>query len=214
MSQHSTRPAGRLLTCGLIAGPLFMATSVVVGLTRAGFDLGHQPISFLTLGPLGWIQRLDFVVTGLLVLAFAAGLRRASTARSGRWAAAFAGGLGVGLVIAGAFPPDPGFGYPPGTPDGTPQHLTYRSALHGVGFTVAFVSFALLCAVSARRAATERRWPWLAYSALTAVAVLALGLSGGNAGIAVRDLVAAALLWSWVAVFASVRAPLKSLTAQ
>jgi hypothetical membrane protein len=202
MSHHPNPPARRLLTCGLIAGPLFLGLSVIQGLTRDGFDLGHQPISFLSLGALGWIQRLNFIVAGLLVIGFAAGLRRAPAVPAGRWASAFAGALGLGLVIAGIFAPDPGFGYPPGTPDGSPAHLTYRSALHGVGFTLAFLAFVLLCVVFARRAAKERRWVWFASTTLTAVAVLSLTSVGGDSSIAVRDLVAAGLLWIWLAAVA------------
>jgi len=68
----TTAPDARataLLQCGLYAGPVFLATSLVQGLTRAGFDLSHQPVSFLSLGSLGWLQRANFVVAGLLALA-------------------------------------------------------------------------------------------------------------------------------------------------
>src|SRR6266487_4037678 len=136
---HIDSLARRLVSCGALAGPLFLAVAIVQGLIRPGFDLDHQPISFLSLGGLGWVQQSNFVLAGLLMIAFAIGVRRVPNGLSSRRLAPSAlGGLGIGLIIAGVFPPDPGFGYPPGTPDGPPRHLTYHSTLHGLGFTLAF----------------------------------------------------------------------------
>ena len=44
--------------------------------TRDGFDLARHPLSLLSLGDLGWIQIANFVLSGLLFLACAAGMRR------------------------------------------------------------------------------------------------------------------------------------------
>ncbi|MEK8107959.1 DUF998 domain-containing protein [Micromonospora sp. M12] len=64
-----------LLAGGVLAGPLFGWWRRQV-LTRDGFDLSRQPLSLLALGDLGWIQTANFVLTGLLGLAGAVGLRR------------------------------------------------------------------------------------------------------------------------------------------
>jgi hypothetical protein len=66
-----------LLACGAFAGPLFVAVVVIQALTRNGYDLAEHPLSLLTLGDFGWIQSANFVVAGMLVGAFAVGLRRA-----------------------------------------------------------------------------------------------------------------------------------------
>jgi hypothetical membrane protein len=191
----------KLLTAGFIAGPLFLIISLIQGVMRQGFDLSHQPISFLSVGDLGWIQVVNFVVTGLLVLAFAVGVRRVLRGKpGGTFGPIFLAGLGLGLVVAGLFPPDPGFGYPPGTADGTPVHMTYHSAMHGVGFTLSFVSFVLAALVFARKDAKQGQWGQVIYTLVSAVAALMLSMTPGNDTIAVRDLIAAALLWLWVAV--------------
>jgi hypothetical protein len=190
-----------LVRCGALAGPLFMGAAVVQGLTRTGFDLDHQPISFLSLGSLGWVQRTNFVLAGLLMVAFAAGVRRILGAGPPRRLATISlGGLAVGLIIAGVFAPDPGFGYPRGTPDGTPKHLTYHSTLHGLGFTLSFICFALACIAFAHEAARRGRWFSVLATAVAAVAALALAVASGTSSVAVRDLVAAGILWSWVGV--------------
>jgi hypothetical protein len=67
----------RLLACGAIAGPLFVLVFLVEGATRANYDPLRLPVSSLELGPHGWTQSANFVVAGLLTLAFAVGLRRA-----------------------------------------------------------------------------------------------------------------------------------------
>lgn len=66
----------RLLTAGIVAGPLFLALWVLQAFIRDGFDPGRHPISLLSLGHLGWIQIANFVVTGALFVACAVGLRR------------------------------------------------------------------------------------------------------------------------------------------
>ena len=75
-SETITKGTRALLTCGLLAGPLFILLIVIQALTRPGFDLRRHPASMLSLGDLGWIQIANFMVSGLLIVAFAVGLRR------------------------------------------------------------------------------------------------------------------------------------------
>jgi hypothetical protein len=51
----------KLLFCGIVAGPLFIATSLIHAFTRTGFDLARHPISLLGLGSLGWVGMLHEV---------------------------------------------------------------------------------------------------------------------------------------------------------
>jgi Protein of unknown function (DUF998) len=75
-SATTTTGTRALLACGVVAGPLVVAVAVLQALTRQGFDPSRHPLSLLRLGALGWIQITNFVVAGLLVVAFAVGLRR------------------------------------------------------------------------------------------------------------------------------------------
>ena len=102
----------KLLWCGLIAGPLFAAVLLIAGATRPGFDAVRHPGSSLALGPGGWIQSANFVVAGVLSLAFAISLVFLRGTRKA-WMIAI---WGIGLVGAGIFVADPVSGYPPGTP--------------------------------------------------------------------------------------------------
>jgi hypothetical protein len=47
------------------------------GVHPSGVDLSRHPLSLLSLGDLGWIQIANFVVTGVLYVACAVGMRRA-----------------------------------------------------------------------------------------------------------------------------------------
>jgi uncharacterized protein DUF998 len=66
-----------LLVCGAIAGPLFTIAWAVEGATRANHNPLRHPVSSLELGDFGWTQMANFIVAGLLTLAFAVGLKRA-----------------------------------------------------------------------------------------------------------------------------------------
>jgi hypothetical protein len=84
-------PQGRvtrsLLGYGVLAGPFYIGVSLAQALTRNGFDLTRHEWSLLANGPGGWVQVLNLVLSGLMVVAAAAGFRRAlgkDAARSGR----------------------------------------------------------------------------------------------------------------------------------
>src|SRR5215831_19562279 len=116
-----TAEAG-LLACGAIAGPLFVTAFVVQGATRPDYNPIRHSISTLALGSaFGWIQILNFVLSGLLTLAFAVGVRRVLQPQKGStWGPLLIGLYAVGLLGAGVFVTDPDAGYTPGTPTKIP----------------------------------------------------------------------------------------------
>jgi hypothetical protein len=203
MEVTMSQKAGRgLLACGALAGPLFIAVVVVQALTRDGYNLGEHPLSLLTLGDLGWIQSANFVAAGVLVAAFAVGLRRALRGRGARSTPLLIGFFGLGLVVAGVFTPDPSLGFPPGAPEGTPDELSARAMLHGVGFAVAIGGLTFACLVFARRelAGGDRRWA--AYSVVSAAAALVLAMWPGEDGASIRYFVATIVAFTWTTAVA------------
>jgi hypothetical protein len=155
-----------LLACGAIAGPLFVIALLVEGATRADYNPLRHPVSSLQLGNLGWTQVVNFVVTGLLTLAFAVGIRRALRPLGGStWAPFLVAACGVGLIGAGLFPADPLSGYPPGPPD--QRVYSILGAFH-VGFSALFfLGLPAACFVFARRFAEWGSRDWGIYSALS-----------------------------------------------
>ena len=67
----------RLLLCGVIGPVIFVVSFVVQGALRSGYDALRHPVSSLSIGPAGWVQMATFWLTGLLIAAYAVGLRRA-----------------------------------------------------------------------------------------------------------------------------------------
>src|ERR1700754_1044163 len=128
----SARITRALLACGVAAGPLFVLLILGQAMTRDGFDPRRHPLSMLSLGEQGWIQITNFLISGLLVVASAAGLRRVLRPGSaGRtWGPLLIGVYGAALIWAGVFTTDPAEGYPPGTPDGGPVQFSWHGQLH------------------------------------------------------------------------------------
>lgn len=71
-----TKLTNALFVCGIIAGPFYIIVGLIQALTHPGFDLLRHDLSLLANGPLGWIQITNLVLSGVLVLAFALGMRR------------------------------------------------------------------------------------------------------------------------------------------
>ncbi|MEV0404350.1 DUF998 domain-containing protein [Actinoallomurus sp. NPDC050550] len=134
-----------LLACGVAAGPLFTAAYLLEGATRAHYKPLRHPVSSLALGDHGWTQTANFIVAGLLSLAFAVGLWRAGTSR---WGSLLVGVWAIGLLCAGIFRTDPVSGYPPGTPD-LLQHNTGHGTLHDLCSLIGFVALTAACIVLA-----------------------------------------------------------------
>jgi hypothetical protein len=144
--------ARSLLLCGVLAGPFYLAVALAQALARDGFDITRHAVSLLSLGALGWIQVANFVITGVLVLACAAGLRSVMRGeRGGTWGPILLGVYGAALVASGLFPADAGFGFPPGTPAGPPATMTTAGTLHFMVGGVGFMALIGACMVMARR---------------------------------------------------------------
>jgi Protein of unknown function (DUF998) len=201
---ETTKPTWALLACGVVAGPLFLAVALLQALTRDGFDLGRHPLSLLSLGELGWIQIANFVVAGLLTLAFAVGLRRVlHPGRGGTWGPLLIGAYGVGLIGGGVFLADAGAGFPPGAPAGAPEQLSWHGILHDVAHVLAFLSLIVACFVLARRFAALGQRRWAGYCVATGVALLGLMAWPDQDTVIVQLALAIALGWAWMSVLAA-----------
>jgi hypothetical protein len=196
------------LAAGVIAGPLFVIVGLTQAFTREGFDLRHHTLSLLENGDHGWIQIANFVVSGALFLACAVGMRAGLTSgRAGMWGPRLIAAFGVGMIAAGAFAPDPAFGFPPGTPDGKPSSVSWHGALHYTFASVAFLALIAACVVFARhfRALDERGWA-IGSALVGGLILVGVGsvASGSQTTVGNLTFAAAALLgFLWVSVLAA-----------
>ncbi|MFE8956725.1 DUF998 domain-containing protein [Streptomyces althioticus] len=162
-----------LLTCGAVAGPLFLGVGFIGGLTRTGFDFTRNAISQLSLGSLGWIQIASFLITGTLVITGAAGLRRAiGHTTGGTWAPRLVGVFGASFLLAGVFTADAGAGFPDGTPNG-PAALSGHGTVHMLSGTVGYVALCAAFFVLARHFTAQGQRGWALAYRLLPVGVIA-----------------------------------------
>ena len=208
-AHQACSPYGRitrsLLGYGVLAGPFYIAVSLAQGLTRDGFDLSRHEWSLLANGPSGWIQMLNLVLTGLMVVAAAVGFRRAlAKGRAGRWASRLLAVYGVALVAAGGFRADPMNGFPVGTPDGPPAQPTLHGTLHiaagGVGF-LALVAATWLLAARFRQDGRRRQATWTrATGAVFLVAFAGIASGATSPAVNLAFTAAVVLTWAWLSL--------------
>src|SRR5215217_9596814 len=160
-----------LTVAGIVCPVVFAAGAFLHSLLRQDHSLVAHPISALAAGPSGWIQNVNFLLFGLLMIAYAIGLHLG--VRPTRWG--FVGVMflvlsGVGLMWGGVFP----------ATDDTGAFDGDR-LLHIPGFVMTFLGGGIGLILMSRRMACERRWRGLAtYALATGVAMLVLNVAGGG----------------------------------
>jgi hypothetical membrane protein len=204
----------RLVACGMAVAPVFYGIAGLELLVRPDFDVRKLPLSFLSLGPLGWVQDLNFIICGMLALLCAAGIARLPPAAGfRRWATLFIGLFGFGMLLAGFFHPDPAFGFPAGAPPGFPARSSFHANVHMFAFFTAFLSLMAASLVFARRYLAKRLKGRAAYCTATTLLSPALIASSGMLPSWSGVIVAAAglALFAWLG---AVSADLRSETVE
>jgi hypothetical membrane protein len=190
-----------LLAYGILAGPLYVAVSLAQALTRDGFDLSRHAWSLLSNGSLGWIQITNFLLSGLMTVAFAVGLARALRPGPGStWAPRLIGGYGLGLVAAGVFRADPALGFPMGTPADA-REVSWHGMVHLAAGAIGFLCVVVACLILARRFRADGRRGWAILLRVTGILFLAafVGIASGAGNVAtVVGFVVAVILMSGV----------------
>ena len=123
-----------------IVGPLFFVLVLLIdGWLTPGYSAMTEVVSFLEVGPTGWIQCLNFVLTGLLFILFACGFFQWMRPRSSSGWLSMTTVLialsGVGMIMAGLILPEA-----PGT-----SQMTVRWILHTIAFSLVFLPLGLAC---------------------------------------------------------------------
>lgn len=214
-SSPATNDARRLTLTGLciwagIVGPIvFFAVFTVDGALTPGYSAWSEPVSYLALGPAGWIQTANFIVLGVLLAAFAfAFFRRMRAVGGGAWLVTISILLvvsGLGYLLAGIFT-----SAPPGEP---------QNPMHTVAFSTVFLPLGIAGVAAGVQLVRAVGWRAVgSYSILAGLVVLAAALGnlssflaptpqtpisspasqqvlGGLGGLANRVVVALALAW-------------------
>jgi hypothetical membrane protein len=144
-----------LLSCGILGAVLFTTVYFCFSVIAPNYFMMRQPISDLQLQPYGWIQSVNYIIAGLLVWAFAAGLRKELVSGFGAVSIPLLHVLtGLGAILLGLF--------------------TDRQVQLYIG---AFTFFALLASffLLARRFAANPNWKgWARATVLTTIFMIVL----------------------------------------
>ncbi len=173
--QSKAKPVARNLliavTCGTAGSLLFTTTYTLDGALRVGYNPLQQAISALSLGPGGWVQQVNFIVFGIIILATTIAWRAVlKGGRGATWFPIFRSLLGVGLIIDGFFSQDAAPGYPPGV---GPTAVTLHGTIHLAFACISITAMAFACFVLARRFAVEPEWRgWKTYSIVSGILII------------------------------------------
>lgn len=154
-----------------IAGPIvFALVALMHSLLREDHRLVEHPVSALAAGPSGWIQNVNFLLFGSLMITYAIGLHfGVSPSRWGQVSFGFLVLSGIGLMWGGVFPATDASG-----------SFDEDRLLHVPGFIMTFLGGGIGLIVMSRRMARDPRWRSLAtYALLSGIAMLVLIVVGG-----------------------------------
>lgn len=176
------RIRGGLLDGGAAAGPLFVSTFTMLGARKTGYDVRRHHVSLLALGQAGWLQRANFVTTGLLYLGAAAGLAHTPKRVTGSGVTtALIAAAGLGLIGSGVFVTDPVNGFPPDQM--APAQPSRAGLLHNVSALPIFLGIPAAALLSAQRFAKhhDRGWAWYSGASGAVMAITFVAAAFGQA---------------------------------
>lgn len=148
----------------------------------------------------------NFVLSGLLVLALALGMRRVLRgSRDETCGPLLVGVYGFGLIGAGFFTADPAFGFPPGTPADA-HTISWHGLLHFITAAIGFLALIAACIVIARRFASQGLLGWAIYSVgsglLFFAAFVGVATGSGQSWSVIGFWIGVVFIWTWIAILA------------
>ena len=136
---------------GMIGSILFVGIFTLEGFLRPEYNPFSMFVSELSIGPRGWVQILNFIITGILLLIFALGIK--TEFRQGK--ASKAGPIlllicATCLIVSGPFVMDP-----LSTP---PDQMSWHGIIHNILGAIFFSLSAVSCFVFFRRFRDDPKW--------------------------------------------------------
>ncbi|MEO8956468.1 MAG: DUF998 domain-containing protein [Ktedonobacteraceae bacterium] len=141
-----------LLWVGILAPILFMIIFTIDGSLKSGYSAADEAISYLEVGANGWIQQANFILFGLLLIAFTVGyVRRMRPILGQAWlyvVGTFLVLSHLGWVMAGLFIPNPYL---------APQN-SLHAVLHQLSPIIIFLLLAIASIILGVKLVFTRRW--------------------------------------------------------
>jgi hypothetical protein len=174
--------------------PVFVLIVLIDSFVHPAYNQMTDYVSELSRGQLGWLQVANFLICGVALLGFAAGIRWAVRPGPGSVGGAVLFVLiGVGVIVDAFFTIDPH----------TSTVHTVSGIVHGVGFLVVTVALIAACFVFARRFTGGLRIYSLASGILLPVCLVVTVVVGTPLGITgILQRVFLLIGWAWITVLA------------
>jgi hypothetical protein len=201
-ARRRVRTAG---LAGMTGASAFVIIFTLDGWLTPGYSPAGMFVSELSLGPQGWVQILNFVLTGTLIVMFGRGLaHQFRTGPASRAGSILMVTIGVSLIASGPFTTDPSAIF---------DQSSIHGMVHGIFGAIVFTLAPLSCYVFYRRFRIDQAWRDLARWTLASGLALTVGIGvlkfsqqPGSAlyewkGLVQRILLA--ILMTWIFVLAS-----------
>ena len=144
------RRVGLAAVAGMVGSVLFVSVFTVYGWLCPGYSPTRMFVSELSLGTYGWVQMLNFVLTGALLLVFGRGLAaHFSTGAASRAGPVLVQCMGVSLMVSGLFATDPSAMF---------DQVSAHGVVHGIFGAIFFTLAPVSCFVFYRRFRSDRTW--------------------------------------------------------
>lgn len=161
----------------LVLLPVGCLLFIVMFLLQGPFRGAYSPLKFavssLSIGEYGWIQRANFMISGMLIFFGAFGFKAATPLLQQRvWIIRLMALSGVGLMGAGIFSSDAVYGYPLNEPLALAQ-FTWRGHLHDLFSMLFFIGLPVTLFKMHHRFRSAKSVFWAKYTLVSAIAMLA-----------------------------------------
>jgi hypothetical protein len=154
---------------GILSPVIFVNTFTLEGWLRPGYNPFGMYVSELALGPRGWIQAVNFVVSGLLFIVFAWGVAAEfKTGKASRVGPILLAIIGISLFVSGFFTMDP-----VGT---LPSDMTIHGFLHNIFGAIVFSLAPVSCFVFLRRFRQDPKWQHLQWWTLVVAIIITIAI--------------------------------------
>lgn len=154
---------------GMVGAALFVSVFMIEGWYRPEYKPFEMFVSALSLGSRGWIQILNFIVFGMLLLIFAQGVAAEfPNGPASRGGPIILTVIAVCYFLSGPFVMDPA-----NTPR---EEMTFHGTLHGILGAIVFILMPVICFVFLRRFRVDSKWQFLQWWTLGLGTVSTIGV--------------------------------------
>ncbi|WP_328356228.1 DUF998 domain-containing protein [Streptomyces sp. NBC_00445] len=187
-----------LLWCGVAGSALFILIFLINDVVKPDYDPVRDAVSEAGIGSGGWLQIVNFIVSGLLITASSVAISQAVT----RWTGVLVGLVGAGLALAGIFVSDP-------VPT---DDATWHGMIHNVVGSISSAALIAACFVAARWQATAL-WRWYSIVVGVAMPLTFVVATGATETLGIWQRLTNVIGWTWLIVLA-LRAMRASATSE